>query len=717
MGRKESATRNGEYSWLAERSGTNMSEGHQVLTEFVRAVDVAELGRIRKGPQVYIREKQSMAKSRPLIVEYLEARVAPSVLGLAWLDPTHLTLSFAPDGTDIAGDQSNLFQTLDSKFPTPAGWQSVIVRAFQTWASQTNVSVGVVSDSGDPLGVAGLMQGDPRFGDIRIGARALAPDVMAITAPPDPYFSGTLSGDVILNSSADLNSNDLFAVVLHEAGLALGLGESTDPTSAMYSFLNPQATLSPGDIQNIQALYGTPAPDPNQPDGSFATATPISYPPLFIGLTPLVAYGDLSTLSDANIFSVQPPPLYFGSTTIQLQTSGISFLQPQIEVYDQNFNLVGEAQSTSDFGDIVSVQLPNVNPLKHYYIEVNSASQDVFGTGRYALSITFNNRSIVNPASLPAILRGPYDSLGAGDIAGLLSGVGSLLVNSIVPNNTFVTATQLQSRAGYLANSSYSTVASLSGKYDVDIYQIQAPQAPPGQTDVLAVSLTALPVNGVLPIVSVYDANTNPVDAEVLLNGNGTYLVQATGLLPGATYYLRVSAAPSPAAAWGNYSLVADFGGVPADVQTFVGGTLAQPDNQNAYGLYVAQTQLFQFVLSTSAAEMVTGAEVSLEIFDSTGRLVFSLVGPVGETVSGASVLLKPGQYQVSISVVNSSGGVLPPISYLLRGSNISDPIGPAPEDPTTEPMYQCPDNPAVYCYCYPNGTYSTSPYEFTSAD
>ena len=86
---------------------------------------------------------------------------------------------------------------------------------------------------------------------------------MAITVPPDPYFSGTLSGDMILNSTANLNPSDLFAVVLHEAGLALGLGESTDPSSAMYSFLNPQATLSPGDIQNIQALYGTPAPDPN----------------------------------------------------------------------------------------------------------------------------------------------------------------------------------------------------------------------------------------------------------------------------------------------------------------------------------------------------------------------------------------------------------------------------------------------------------------------
>ena len=113
-----------------------------------------------------------------------------------------------------------------------------------------------------------------------------------------------------------------------------------------------------------------------------------------------MAYGDRTTLSDANVFSVQPPLLYFGSATIQLQTSGISFLQPQIEVYDQNFNLLGEAQSTSDFGDIVSVQLPNVNPFKHYYIEVNSPSQDVFGTGRYALSVTFNDRIAREPGQL-----------------------------------------------------------------------------------------------------------------------------------------------------------------------------------------------------------------------------------------------------------------------------------------------------------------------------
>ena len=108
--------------------------------------------------------------------------------------------------------------------------------------------------------------------------------------------------------------------------------------------------------------------------------------------------------------------------TIQLQTSGISFLEPRLQVFDQNFNLLGEAQSTSDVGDIVSVHLPNVNPFQRYYIEVDSPAQNVFGIGRYALSVTFDGRSLVNPASLPAILRGPYDSLSAGDIAGLLGG-------------------------------------------------------------------------------------------------------------------------------------------------------------------------------------------------------------------------------------------------------------------------------------------------------
>lgn len=402
-----------------------------------------------------------MATSRPLDFEYLESRIVRAALGLPWTDPLHLTLSFAPDGTPIAGDSSVLFQDFGAQFPSTADWQDDIVRAFQTWAAETNISVGLVADDGAPFGVAGLMQGDPRFGDIRIGARPMSPEVMAVTVPPNPFMSGTLSGDMILNSAADLNPSNLYDVALHEAGLALGLVESTDPASVMYPVVNPQATLSPSDIQNIQALYGIRSPDPS--NNTITTATPISQPPLYIGTTPLVAYGNLASPSDTDFYWVRPPLLYSGTVTIQVQTSGISFMQPEVQVFNQNFKLLGEAQSTSELGDIVTVQLPGVQPFQRYFIEVDSPATDVFGTGRYALSVTYDGLSVVNPASLPSILRGPYDSLSAGDLAGVLTDVGNILFqnNLLDVNDTFLTAEPLSSQPGYPANSQYNVVASL----------------------------------------------------------------------------------------------------------------------------------------------------------------------------------------------------------------------------------------------------------------
>jgi predicted Zn-dependent protease len=656
-----------------------------------------------------------MRKARPLIWDQLESRLLRAATGLPWSDPTHLTLSFAPDGTAIAGDSSVLFQDLDAQFPSPTAWQDVIVSAFQTWAAQTNISIGLVADDGAPFGVAGPMQGNPGFGDIRIGARPMSPEVLAITVPPDPYLSGTLSGDMILNSSADLNPSNLFDVALHEAGLALGLEESTDPSSVMYPVINPNATLSPSDIQNIQALYGTRAPDPN--DNSIATPTPMPQPVIYVGTTPLVAYGTLAQVSDTDFYSFQSPVLYAGPVTISLQTSGISFLQPQLEVFDQNHKLVGVAQSTSDLGDIVTVQLPAVDPFEQYYIEVTSSAMDVFGVGRYALSATFDGRSLVNPSSLPSILQGPYESLSADDLAGVLTDTSSLLFQSgLDDNSTFLTAKPLSSQLGYPAHTQYTVVSSLDSTNSVDYYRVQAPPASAGQPGVLTVSLAAMPINGVLPVASVYDANANPVSSKILLNGNGNYVIQATTLTPGATYYLKVSAAPPPSPAIGNFSLVATFGTVPAVVQTLAAGTLSASHLEDQYNLYIAETQLFQFVLSASTPGTSTNAQVSVEIYNSAGAVVYSLVGRVGDTVSGASVLLTPGVYQVTVSVTGASGSAVPSIAYQLTGGSLSDPIGPATSDPVEEPMYPCPGNPAVDCYCYPDGTYSTVPYDFSSS-
>src|SRR5262249_20859410 len=156
-------------------------------------------------------------------------------------------------------------------------------------------------------------------------------------------------------------------------------------------------------------LYGRRAPDRNEPNDSFATATQISYSglsPVYTGTTPLVAYGDRTTLADVDYFWVKPLAGYIGPVTFQLQTAGVSSLAPRLRVYDQNFNLVGQAQSTSVFGDVVSVHLAANNPLaQRYYIQIDSSRSDLFGIGRYGLAVSFDNL-VVNPDALPAILRG-----------------------------------------------------------------------------------------------------------------------------------------------------------------------------------------------------------------------------------------------------------------------------------------------------------------------
>lgn len=81
------------------------------------------------------------------------------------------------------------------------------------------MNVSLVPDGGDPLGTPGPDQHDPRFGDIRVGARPMSPEVLSISVPHDPFLSGTWSGDVLLNSTIvfDGGGASLFPVMLHGA--------------------------------------------------------------------------------------------------------------------------------------------------------------------------------------------------------------------------------------------------------------------------------------------------------------------------------------------------------------------------------------------------------------------------------------------------------------------------------------------------------------------
>ena len=83
-----------------------------------------------------------------------------------------ITYSFMPDGTSVMGTYSNLYQTLDARAARTT-WQDQFRKAAAIWQEVAGFNIVEVPDNGTPVGGNGNQQGDPRFGDIRIGGAPL----------------------------------------------------------------------------------------------------------------------------------------------------------------------------------------------------------------------------------------------------------------------------------------------------------------------------------------------------------------------------------------------------------------------------------------------------------------------------------------------------------------------------------------------------------------
>jgi len=653
------------------------------------------------------------SRQRRLLLESLEERAVPAAFGIPWSDPGHITISFAPDGTRIAGHASMLFQTLGPR--TAAAWEGQILRAFQTWAAGAGISVSAVPDDGEAFGTPGQVQHDPRFGDIRVGAQPMASDALAISVPNDPSMTGTWTGDLLFNSADlfDAKHLDLFAVALHEAGHTFGLDESPDPKSPMFGSYADNTALTPGDVKAIQALYGTRRADLREGSSgneTISTASQLPIPGGYNGATPLVAFGDIGTSKDVDIYAIRPPlSNYQGPATIRLQSAGISLLAPHLTVLDARGNVLGDAQATGAFGDVVTVRLARVSPGQTYYLKVQGATSDVFGIGHYGLAVTFDGLSTTAGSRVDQVLRGDYQTLDPNEIDSLFRDPAhALFHDDHHSDDATASATVLAPTPGFPRDSHYGIVASIADPADVDNYRVKTVSAPSGQLNVVTVKVRAIAPNGAAPKVAVFDSDGNPVSTTILANGDGLYTIQAVGFKSGGNLILRVAAAGNPARV-GNYGLDADFGGAAANPTTFATGTVSAAAPTRSAPLYIARSQLFQFLLAANAPGTPAGVGVRMSIVDASGRTVFDLTAMAGDVVSGPSVLLTPGAYTVRYSAVAPKGVAIPAVSFQLSGRVISDPIGPTISDPTLNPVYTTPKKPGVYTY--PTGDVSTIAY------
>jgi hypothetical protein len=345
---------------------------------------------------------RSAIKARPSL-ESLESRlVLYSTSGNMWPHPQLITISFMPDGTNLGGVNSNLFSTFNNNPGLVGKWQNVILKAAQVWAQQTNINFAVVSDDGAAWGNGNYQQGDPGMGDIRIGGYNFGSGTLAEAFQPPPVNNFSIAGDIFINTGQRFNvgsAYDLFTVMAHEFGHALGMNHSSATSAAiMYPTYNGvKSALNSDDIAGIESIYsgGQPrSPDAynsgGASDGTFATAANLNSQINQCSETALIQNLDLNTAGQSEYFTVNAPSRTASTLTLNVQSCGLSLLSPKVTVYASDEQTVlGSASGLNQYGTTLIVTIPNVYSGEQFYIKVQGADSTAFSTGDYAMTLNF----------------------------------------------------------------------------------------------------------------------------------------------------------------------------------------------------------------------------------------------------------------------------------------------------------------------------------------
>lgn len=587
-----------------------------------------------------------------LRVESLESREVPATFGVGW-QSRDITVSIAPDGAVVDGVKSDLLAKLSSSGVTETQFRDQVTRALQTWATAGNINFGWNSDDGSRIAETGMIQGDTRFGDIRIFGRPLAGNVLAITTPPSQLVE-TRSGDIIINTNmlfgigAQPGKYDLYTTLLQETGHAVGLGNSSNNTSVMYeTYSGVRTGLAATDVTALTSIYGQRTEAVS--DDKLSTATPLTAP---TGTSTLYTRAELSRSTDVDFYRFTTPTSMPSGLTVQLRTQGLSFLSPRIEIQNTAGKVLASANGT--FGANTTLKLSSAKANTTYILVVRGPG-GTFPVGTYQLSVVFDATAI-DPATQPKV---------------------TTYVDDKNTNNTITTATILPTISVPGSLASYQVDAQLSPS-DPDVYKFVSPNRSSTQ-------FVTLRDNGfgLLPFVEILDANGNKVAAErVVADGIGSVGLQFT-LPANTTTYVRVSTGGLPFGVAPRYSMNVDFRPDAIKAITVAEGTL-MPGSDVGYGsLVITRPQVISYTITTVGLGSKSPFSTSVVIYDRNGNMVTSW-GALANSSASRAVLLMPGEYAIKIDGNMSSTSTN--VQYTLSLLTITDPIGISSTDPNYVP-------------------------------
>lgn len=598
-----------------------------------------------------------------------------------WPESLSMTLSFAPDGTAVGARQSSLFQTLNQQFHT-ADWRDAILRAVQTWTAEANLNVGLVPDGGQAFGTLGLKEGDPRFGDIRIGAFPMPNDVLAVAHPYDPFVASTYVGDIFLNSNDNYGKmggsaiDDLYGVVLHELGHVFGIGHSSNPASPMYDnfHANGPHALTTDDITALQQLYGTRTADAVEPstgNASFPTATSLSLasPAIAGGSSTTPVDADLAMQSDVDTYRLTIPANVQG-LNVEVECAGLSLLVPELTILDTSGNVVASSVATDSEHNNLSLTLDHATAGTTYYVQVRGAVPGQFDVGSYQLE--FNVGGTLSDAE---------DSTG-GSQASTLPEIDNR------PTSLPASAQLQVTQPGYVEHTYYEVSGLVSKASPVQSIRIRSVDLGANTTNVMHVVLIADKPQMAVLQVGIFDEHGDRVHGMTVTQVGDKIEIQVPAVQSNHDYFI-VLRGTKLGTGHANFLVTVNFSRDENSLWQLVSSTVDAHSPDSVRTLDVRQSQQFHFVLSTTDSKSPADSGVQMAVVNVSGQTVFSMFATNGES-RFADIFLGRGMYTLRFSSTNSANTAK--ISFELRGYVVTEPLGPPLRDTTLQPV----DSPAL---------------------